>query len=187
MRLQENKQYAGGKPGRKYLLRGLVWCANCGTAYTGTFSRPSGRDKRYYKYRCRKRSTATYDKWVKEHPCPNVKAEWLEELVWQDVRSFLSDPGVVLRRVREQLAEDRDDAHLEERRASLARRLAAKQAEKDRYVKLYARGNLDEEELEIYLADLRNQVENLRLLLVAVEADLAKKHENKMVAQSTGA
>ena len=99
-RLQENKQYAGGKPGRKYLLRGLVWCANCGTAYTGTFSRPSGREKRYYKYRCRKRGTATYDKRVKQHSCPNVKAEWLEGLVWQDVRSFLSDPGEVLRRVR---------------------------------------------------------------------------------------
>jgi site-specific DNA recombinase len=186
-RLQENKQYSGGKPHRKYLLRGLVWCSACGTAYIGGVSQPSGKEKRYYKYRCRKRGTAAYDRRVRNLSCPSVGAEWLEDLVWQDVRSFLRDPGEVLKRVRVQLAEDREGEDLEERRASLLRRLRAKQAEKSRYVKLYARGDLDEEELEVYLMDLRNQVENLKLLLGSVEADLAQKHENKMVAKSTEA
>ena len=44
---------------------------------------------------------------------------------------------------------------------------------------------MDEEELEVYMSDLRNQVENLKLLIVSVEADLAQKHEDKMVAEST--
>jgi hypothetical protein len=75
----------------------------------------------------------------------------------------------------------------EERHASLTRRLATKQAEKGRYVKLYAQGHLDEEELEVHLADLKNQVENLKLLISSVEADFARKEEDKLTAQTTEA
>ena len=46
---------------------------------------------------------------------------------------------------------------------------------------------MEEEELEVYLADLKNQIENLKMLVASVEADLAKKHENKMVAENTEA
>jgi septal ring factor EnvC (AmiA/AmiB activator) len=46
---------------------------------------------------------------------------------------------------------------------------------------------VDEEELEVFMADLKNQVENLKLLIASVEADLAQKQENKMVAESTEA
>lgn len=116
-----------------------------------------------------------------------VRAEWLEELVWSDVRSFLKNPGEVLERVRVELAEDAESEDLEERHASLVRRLAAKQSEKGRYVKLYAQGHLDEEELEVHLVDLKNQVENLKLLIASVEADIGRKEENKLTAQTTEA
>jgi site-specific DNA recombinase len=105
-RLEENRRYSGGKPGRKYLLRGPVSCATCGTAYTGGFSSPSDGGKRYYKYHCHQRRTQMYDRRRTFCDCPAVKAEWLEDLVWQDVRSFLESPGKVLERVREQLAEE---------------------------------------------------------------------------------
>ena len=65
------------------------------------------------------------------------------------------------------------------------RRLAAKQTEKDRYVKLYARGLLDDEELEVHLSDLKNQVDNLRRLISSVEAGLAQERESRVVAEST--
>jgi site-specific DNA recombinase len=181
--LEENRRYSGGKNGRKYLLRGLVSCAYCGTACVGDVS-VSSMGYRYHYYSCRKKRM-THDKRVRELSCPKVKAPWLEELVWQDVRSFLENPGEVLERVREQLAEEGEGDDLEERHASLTRRLAAKQEEKARYVRLYAQGHVDEEELEVYMADLKNQVENLKLLIVSVEADLAQKHESKMVAEST--
>jgi hypothetical protein len=61
------------------------------------------------------------------------------------------------------------------RPASLTKRLVAKQAEKDRYIKLYAQGQLDDEELETNLLDLKNQVENLKLLIASVESDLATR------------
>ncbi len=37
------------------------------------------------------------------------------------------------------------------------------------------------------LTDLKNQVENLRLLIASVESDLARQQENRMVAESTEA
>lgn len=93
------------------------------------------------------------------------------------MRSFLKNPGEVLERVRVELAEDAESEDLEDRHASLARRLAAKQAEKGRYGKLYAQGHLDEEELRVHPVDLKNQVENLKLLIASVEADIDRNEE----------
>jgi site-specific DNA recombinase len=186
-RLEENKRYAGGKKEREYLLRGLVWCAQCGVAYVGdTSTSTSATGSRYHYYGCRRPKTA-FGMPVKEHSCPRVRAEWLEALVWADIRSFLENPGEVLQRVREQLAEDRESEDLEKRHASLIKRLAAKQEEKSRLVKLYTQGYLDEEELEVHLADTRNHADNLKLLIASVEADLTAKQENRMVAESTEA
>jgi hypothetical protein len=76
---------------------------------------------------------------------------------------------------------------LEKRHAALTRRLAAKQGEKGRYVKLYAQGLVDDEELEVHLADLKYQVENLKMLIASVESDLARKDEDALVARNTEA
>ncbi len=95
--------------------------------------------------------------------------------------------SLVLERVRTQLAEESEGEDLAEHHASLVRRLAAKQEEKSRYVKLYAQGHVDDEELKIHLADLKYQMETLKLLISSVEADLAAKHENRMVAESAEA
>ena len=185
--LEENRRYSGGRPGRKYLLRGLVVCASCGTSYVGASSSPVGTTKRYNRYHCHQRRSKMYDRRRYLPECPAVKAEWLEDLVWSDVRRFLKNPGEVLQRAREQLLADDREEDLEERLTALTRRLAAKQEEKSRYVKLYAQGHVDEAELEVHLADLKNQVENLKLLISSVEADLAARHENRMAAQRTEA
>jgi hypothetical protein len=67
------------------------------------------------------------------------------------------------------------------------RRLAAKQAEKDRYVHLYAQGHVSEAELGTYILDLKNQTENLRLLLGSVEAELSQKWEQTELTETAHA
>lgn len=187
-RLEENKRYSGGKPRRRYLLRGLVTCAYCATACTGDLS-VSSMGYRYHYYSCRKKRSTQYDaRHAKRgYSCPKVKASWLEELVWSDVRSFLKNPGEVLERVREQLSGDQEGEDLQERHAALTDRLAAKQDEKARYLRLFAKGHVDEDELEVFITDLKNQTENLKLLISSVEGDLAQKDENRLVAANTGA
>src|SRR5215211_5286822 len=102
-----------------------------------------------------------------------VRAEWLEELVWSDVRRFLENPGEVLERLREQHDAADDAGELEARRMELAKRIAARQAEKDRYVRAYAQGYISEEELETYLAELKKQTDNVRVLLASIEVELS--------------
>ena len=82
-----------------------------------------------------------------------------------------------------------DDATegLETRRDELAKRLAAKQAEKDRYVRLYAQGQVTEGELDVYLTDLKDQTDNLRLLLGSVEAELSQQQKQAELTDSTEA
>ena len=50
--------------------------------------------------------------------------------MWSDVRRFLEEPGEILERLREQHDAANDAGELEARRKELAKRLAAKQAEK---------------------------------------------------------
>jgi hypothetical protein len=63
--------------------------------------------------------------------------------------------------------------------------LAAKQSEKDRYIRLYAQGLISKAELETYLADVKNQISSLRLLIEATEADLSQKRERAELADTT--
>jgi hypothetical protein len=59
--------------------------------------------------------------------------------------------------------------------------------EKDRFVKLYARGLLSEEELDLYLTDLKNATDNLKLLLEAADAELAERRERVETAEGVEA
>jgi hypothetical protein len=116
-----------------------------------------------------------------------LPARWLEEVVWADIRSFLTNPGKVLHRVREELCSADDTGELEARHADLTKRLSAKHKERDRYIRLCAQGYIAEGELDGYLADLRTQTDNLRLLLESVEADLTQRQEETELAASTEA
>jgi hypothetical protein len=104
-----------------------------------------------------------------------------------DVRRFLEDPQEILERVREQVGSEDNSAELEARRDELAKRLAARQAEKDRYIRTYVQGYIWEEELNVYLTDLKNQTDNLRLLLESVEADLSDRREWTALTDTTHA
>jgi site-specific DNA recombinase len=180
--LSENRRYRNRKNDRRYLLAGLVKCAHCGYGCSGHATWSKG--KRYSYYLC-------IAKWPEKtpkappHKPPYVKAEWLEKTVWDDVRFFLENPGKVLERLREQMGDEDEAKKLERRQGDLGKRLAGKRAEKDRYVRLYAQGHISEDELSVYLADLKNQIGNLRLLLESVEADLSQHAEKREIAETT--
>jgi hypothetical protein len=82
---------------------------------------------------------------------------------------------------------DGERVELEERHADLASRLAAKHKERDRWLHLYAQGHISEGKLELHLADVGTQLDNLKLLLSSVESDLATKHEEVGLAESSEA
>jgi site-specific DNA recombinase len=182
--LEENSRYRNRKNDRRYLLRGLVRCATCSGACTGHSS--TRRGKKYHYYACRASKTYNFGM-APPHKASFVSAEWLEELVWSDVRRFLEDPGEILERLREQHDASDDAGELEVRRKELAKRLAVKQAEKDRYVRAYAQGHISEEELDTYLVELKKQIDNLRVLLASIEVELSERRERTALTDTTHA
>ena len=182
-RLEESRLHSGGRPHRDYLLRGLVKCGHCGTAYVGN---SSGNSKyRYHYYACRKKGD-TSDLRNKSLRCPKINAERLEEIVWNDIKDCLSNPGEVLRRVSEGIEEPSREA-LEERRKSLSGRLESAREEKSRYVKLFGSGHLSDDELETHLSDLKNRTANLEMLLASVDSDLASVEGDRLAAKNAAA
>ena len=179
--LRENQCYSGGRPHRFYLLRGLVKCTVCGSGCTGRTKTAYGR--RYVYYRCRDDHTSRGFRAERGH-APGVPAEWLEATIWEDVRGFLRNPGETLRRVREQMQTD-IPAEVEERCADLTRRLADKRAERERWLRLYTRGAIDEVELDAHLHALRSEMDALELLLQGVEDEIARQQEHAQIAQDT--
>ena len=190
--LAENRRTPVGRDGkrivgRRYLLSGLIRCAVCGNPCTAHSVTNGGRRWQYYACNDGRNGERHLPRRGPKGHARYVPAPWLEEVVWADIRSFLSNPGEVLRRVREELAAADDTEELQARHADLTKRLAAKHKERDRYIRLCAQGYITEGELDGYLVDLRTQTDNLSLLLKSVEADLAQRQEETELAASTEA
>jgi site-specific DNA recombinase len=183
-RLEENRRYSGGRRRRRYLLRGLITCAECGCTCVGRAHTARGRDYAYYKCNDDRASRAHR---TSVHNAPYVNASWLEATVWSDVRRFVENPGEVIERIRAQKEGDDATTQLEARHADLETRFAARHKERDRWLHLYAQGHISEDELEIYLADLRTQLDNLKLFLSSVDEELAARREEMEVAETAEA
>jgi site-specific DNA recombinase len=186
--LIKNKSRTGElrKNGRKYLLSGLVKCGICGLACAGRTStaRVSGGSKKYSYYGCESNRT-NRGGGAPRHRAPYIAAEWLESLVWTDVRAFLANPGEVLERVREHMANEDDSDELEERRSSLKKRLVEAESELDRLVNLYATGEIDTAWLTTHVRDREARIENLKLLITSVESDIASRVQDRLAAEQT--
>lgn len=185
--LEANRHRASAqrKGASKYLLSGLVTCGVCGYACAGHTS--TRRDKTYSYYGCMSNRPELGTLSAQPHNAPRMSAPLLEELVWEDVKRFLENPGRSWSGSGHRSASDDATAELEERHRKLSRRLAAKSAEKDRYMRAYAQELISEEELAVYVTDLKNQASNLRRLVEAVEADLAAHDRERLAAESVEA
>jgi site-specific DNA recombinase len=195
--LEQNRHRASSlrRGARRYLLSGLVRCGVCGHGCTGRTS--THRVKKYHYYgrtsqRAERRSHATgKTASIEPHRAPSVSAPWLEQLVWSDVKRFITNPGEALRAVRQQLRSEggaADDA-LEQRVEELEKRLVSKVSERERYARLFSKGLLDEgdEEALDHLLDLKNQVANLRRMLEAARAEQADSAAQRVIADTTEA
>src|SRR5207245_2501305 len=77
---------------RDYQLRGLVRCGVCGLGMSGMTARSkkSGKEQLYFLYRCHGKKLEM--SWA-HGLCPSrfVPAEWLEQLVWEELAGWIAD------------------------------------------------------------------------------------------------
>jgi site-specific DNA recombinase len=166
-RLLENKKRNRRPPqGVRYLLQGLIVCGRCGYAYCGqtTPKRCAGRHSPHYQYYfC---SGSMFGRCDRERVCWNksVRMEPLDNAVWDDVRSLLTDPGRVEAEYRRRQDDKNDpqktNGEAVERLVQITRRRIA------RLLDAYEDGLMDRQEFEPRIRRARE-----RLLQLEAEAE----------------
>lgn len=113
-RLKENNLWADRNHRRLYLLQGLIKCDLCGHSYTGYYSHSTSNSELRY-YRCNRNGNRG-NLLSERCDAPTIRADLVEDLIWQQISEFIQKPGVVRRAL-----EDKFDAcHEAERIAHLA-------------------------------------------------------------------
>lgn len=136
--LEENRRRARqGTRGTRYLLQGLVVCKCCGYAYYGKhLGLRSGKFtlRRHGCYRC---VGSDAHRFGGHRVCSNrqVRQDLLDEAVWKDVRSFMSDPSRIEQELQRRLngqeqdpqrqADRKLEAQIEKVRRGIARLIDA--------------------------------------------------------------
>jgi len=128
-----------GKSKRLYLLSGLVKCANCGYSFAGD---SYGRG-RYY--RCNNRH--------RRYPLPKtcnakyIKAELLENAVWNAIVNAISNPAILISHVSaltKKISEDGES--LKKEREGLVKEKNELIQKKDKLIELYTEGSISKEQ-----------------------------------------
>lgn len=182
--LSKNKARYNRATDRKYLLSGLVKCEVCGSACVGHPTTSKG--KKFYYYICADDRPGKREKAPAGH-APYVRAEKLEDAVWQDVRKFLSNPGAALGKLQQRQGGAGKERELKKRRKGLEKRLAAKEAERDRYIRLYGTGRISEADLDSYVLETESTAENLRGLIETLDSEMSRRREDENLRTSTAA
>lgn len=139
--IAKNKRdnYAPNGQYRTYMLRGLVQCGICGSAYVGT----SSNKGKFAYYRCTKKKAENFD-------CnnPNINADLLENTVWEDLCRTFKNPEKLIKEVAREL--EHNSELLNDYAAEISdinKRINEITQEKKRLLDLYAKGVTVETEL----------------------------------------
>src|SRR5262249_40231892 len=88
VQLRHNQRLPKHTVHRVYLLRSLITCGACGMRFSGQpHARPRKTGPRIeYYYRCNTQSLSHLPTGHPRCPAKRIKAEWLEDLIWQHCR-----------------------------------------------------------------------------------------------------
>jgi site-specific DNA recombinase len=119
-RMQGNKHVKPNAQGT-HLLQGMITCAICGYHFAS---------KRHY-YTCRGRMKYVHPDGLSRCKAPYIRADWLENEVWQRIEELMNDPNKLLPVIRESIENlRRAEADLSERIRPIDERLAEITAQK---------------------------------------------------------
>jgi site-specific DNA recombinase len=173
--LSHNLQLPKNTVHRLYLLRSLITCGACGARFTGA-AIPRRHDGHTYYYRCGAQNISHRP--VQESRCPAkmLNAKWLENLIWQDCRTFILNPGEALAEVKRQLdARLQQSSRVQDEHHRVQQALGDKALEREQILTLFRRKTIALEEAEQQLDAIEQEANALRTALSAMQAqrDLA--------------
>lgn len=161
--LENKKRKRDRQSGHVWLLQGLTVCRRCGYAYYGkTAPRRRGQNEvdvlRYY--RCTGTDSQRFEG---EAPCSNppVRADQLEEIVWDRIKALLKDPERVADEYRRRLARAADGAAAPAELVRLDKQIAALRRGIGRLIDSYAEGFVEKHEFEPRITGMKQRLSQL--------------------------
>ena len=98
-----------------------------------------------------------------------IPAKWLEERIWEDISSFVMNPGDVVQKLKERMeAELATVSTGETRKRELEKAINQKEGEKARTLDLYKWGLLTVEDLDKDVRQHRRDLESLQAELIGL-------------------
>jgi site-specific DNA recombinase len=171
--LQHNRRLPKSNATRLYLLRGLITCGSCGSMYLGQIYRNVNKPPGFY-YRCGGRYLTHYPNRTERCPSRTIHAAWIEQIVWEDCRNFILNPGEALASAQEQLkARKLQVSAMVQERATYLRAVAEKGQERDRIMTMFQRGRLPLKDAEARLDAIAQEEVTLRQQCAALDAQKA--------------
>jgi site-specific DNA recombinase len=180
--LAENRQHGRQRRrGARYLLQGLVVCQQCGYALYGKPVSPAASrgKRRYTYYRCI--GTDGY-RFGGQKVCTNkqLRTDVLEEAVWRDVCTLLTDPEKVTAEYRRRLSGKgmKESSRSGDTLAKLMQRVKRGIA---RLIDAYGEGLLDKEEFEPRIRAAKERLARLQAEAQAQAEAAAQEQELRLV------
>ena len=168
-RLRQNAHFAKRNTKQPTLLQGILVCRECGYACYRTTTRTT--TKRIYYYRCIGSDNYRH---VGGRVCNSrpIRADELDELVWEQVRRLLEDPALVRAEIDRRLVALRTEHPAARRREALERDLVRAGAAVGRLIEAYQEQLISLDELRARTPALRKRETTLRAQLDALDAEL---------------
>ena len=170
-----------------YMLQHLVRCSGCGMLLGGRATRQNTvrRNGKAYHYDLEppRRYYQCYGMQRKLTRCrkhPFIRAERLEDMVWNEVTKVVQDPEVIVTGM--DTLRVGQDSNLEEEIAQAERDLRAVQLEEDRAIRLYVSEKITEAQLDRQRQVITERLEHFRVRLENRRAHKAVATHNHVLA-----
>jgi len=154
-----------GNPKYEFLLKSLLKCGHCGrtweaTTYSGRIDPKSGEKTRYRCYRCPNLAPKKYGDEIKKCPSQSLRAELLEDYMWNQVVNIVSEPKYFLNQIEHNSKGGVEEMNL--RIHALERETEQREKEKDKVKLMFRRDVISEEEMVFDLKRLNETINKLK-------------------------
>lgn len=172
--MAEAKAWHGTHNKHQYLLRGHIVCGHCGKNMLGS-GWYKGIEYRYRYYRCGG-TNANAEK-IQTCNAPQIPADRLETIVWDNIRKTLEKPEVVLAEVKRQLEYKQEDTNTQavaEAIKQIKHRLNSYATQEKQLLKLFRYGEITEDATLDEINQLKQERETDKKQLVDLTSTKTK-------------
>ena len=171
-RLADNKRFASRNAKVPSLLQGLAACSSCGYAYYRTSTRTT--NKKIYYYRCLGSDDYRYEG---GRVCANkpVRADYLDQLVWNHLTGLLADPQLIRTEIDKRLDSAKTTNPVVQQRKRLETALTKTSRAITTMIEALSEQLITIDELRARMPDLRARETNLRNQIQAIDTQAADR------------